>query len=709
MSTEKTTESSAPAVTHQVNVAVHEVTVPKERAQFRALILANPNYFGNLPSAIKPVVSIQYDTTYEAIACVGLQPQLSWLEAVVYINQSYGYNGDVCSSGSQEYVRFYLSTDNGVTWVDQGLTSFTAYDIPHTGALEYDVTLPISPTQNFCFSENLPRVRAILSWNNPPPANTPGFVPVWGNVVDARIQIAPRTFLLLSDLLTAEKVIIPQNLKSILDPSQQLAVAKPKPVPVADLHKKYQAAKVPPHRYAFTEIENVLQHPSAVQSPMVTGYKSILAMLDLNISEVLGSLEATSGDTRYEQLNCVGLDTNRNVLDGIFTVKLREGYSGGLCTAGSQEYVAFWVNWGDGAGWTYAGTASVNVHDITGIPAEGLKYAALLPADVANHRQLCQNGPKTALVRAILSWQTPPPPSDPEYIPVWGNRVDTTVNIDPGTPITTGTANISIIGGVGIGDIDVFGTGLTFSGATFALTGTPTDEWLNTRQCPFGGRIVIQGYPSVGSKYRVWVRESGSSFPTMLTDSIWTVDWKGDGTWTAPDPSGFFTYLDTMQNIDNILAYWDSSGDDVWQVWLEIADTADNVFGSTPAYNIQLDNTAPTVEIHIDSGGDCKSFPVGNGSINGHFVAQDLNFGHFSLGTSPNNPPTMPSNDPTPTTGTSETASPPGDGWNLSLKGMVPCGYVVNLNAWDLSIVGSSPYSHNYNYASVGFCLVASE
>ena len=44
----------------------------KERQQFRALILGNPNYFGNIKaSKLKPVLKIQGDTTYEEIGCVG--------------------------------------------------------------------------------------------------------------------------------------------------------------------------------------------------------------------------------------------------------------------------------------------------------------------------------------------------------------------------------------------------------------------------------------------------------------------------------------------------------------------------------------------------------------------------------------------------------------------------------------------------------------
>lgn len=157
----------------------------RERAQFRALILANPNYFGNLKvSPFTPVLNIQANTAYEEIGCVGFQPQFNRLEAVVYIKQPSGYGGGICSNGTPEYVRFYISFDNGATWDDLGLTSFTAYDIPEgtQGAkrLEYAVTLHNSPPKKFCFVNNLALVRAILSWNVPPPPNDPDFVPVWG-------------------------------------------------------------------------------------------------------------------------------------------------------------------------------------------------------------------------------------------------------------------------------------------------------------------------------------------------------------------------------------------------------------------------------------------------------------------------------------------------------------------------------------------------
>ena len=71
----------------------------RERGRFRALTLANPNYFGNLPdSEFKYVLQVVANTNYESIGCVGFQPQFERLEAVVYVHQPSGYGGGVCNS-----------------------------------------------------------------------------------------------------------------------------------------------------------------------------------------------------------------------------------------------------------------------------------------------------------------------------------------------------------------------------------------------------------------------------------------------------------------------------------------------------------------------------------------------------------------------------------------------------------------------------------
>lgn len=699
-----------PGAVKNAGISVEKLPPEQARGNFHLLLLANPNYFGNLKaSQFKPVLNIAGDTAYEELGCVGFSPSLSRLEAVVAIKQNSGYGGGLCSAGSQEYVRFYLSFDNGTTWQDQGSVSFNAHDITSPKPLEYSVTQPISVSEDFCFVENLPRVRAILSWNNDPPANTPDFVPVWGNVVNVTIQIPSSEFILLNGLLAKAKLQLPANLKQAVDLQQAIPAAPKKALSVAEIAAAYKGKPVPPKRFLYPEIKKVSANQAlsvAVNAPATAAVKHPLALLELNLGDIIGEIFATSGDTTYEELDCVGLDINRSTLVGVVKVKLPYGFNGGLCTAGSTEYVAFWVDWG--SGYQYIGTATLNTHDISGIPADGLEYAVVFPVDVASHMQPCESGPKTANVRAILSWQTAPPTTDPNYVPAWGNQSDALVQIPAGEPIVTGTPNIAIIGGIGVGQIDP-STGMTFSGAVFALTGGFADPWDNTRHCPFGGQIVIQGLPTKGSKYCVMVQKVGSPLPVALTDPIVTTDWMGNPTTQYPDGSGFFTYLDTTQNIDNVLAYWYSSGDDQWNVWLELADdTSDNVLNQTGDYLIQLDNTAPTVAIHIDSGGDCKQF--GAGPIDGHFVAQDLHFGVFSLQTLPSTMVPPPNPPVTATPSTSQTAVSPGDAWDLSTTTpaeMAPCGYVVQLQVWDNSIVGSGPGGHNYNHAEVGFCLTA--
>jgi hypothetical protein len=172
-----------------------------------------------------------------------------------------------------------------------------------------------------------------------------------------------------------------------------------------------------------------------------------------------------------------------------------------------------------------------------------------------------------------------------------------------------------------------------------------------------------------------------------------------------------FDYLPVSQNLLSMLySQWAPSGDDLWQVRLELFTGGGVFLGSTAGHKLQLDNTAPStvtsppmLDIHIDSGGDCKDFTVGV-VVNGHFVARDIHFGHYNLVTLP---ASMSPNNPAPSSDNTQTAPLPGDLWSLNTAGMAPCGYVVVLQAWDRSIVDSHPGSHNYNQDDVGFCLRA--
>jgi hypothetical protein len=106
------------------------------------------------------------------------------------------------------------------------------------------------------------------------------------------------------------------------------------------------------------------------------------------------------------------------MLEAVVTVKKSSGYSGSLCANGSYEYVAFWMDFSDGAGFIYLGTAAVQVHDLQTIPNEDVQYAVFLKKDLSKWLIPCQSGPKLARLRAILSWEFAPPPGNPNYVPV---------------------------------------------------------------------------------------------------------------------------------------------------------------------------------------------------------------------------------------------------------------------------------------------------
>jgi hypothetical protein len=700
----------------------------QERAQFRQLILGNPNYFGNVKvSSFEPVLGVQSDTTYEAIGCVGLQPQFGRLEAVVFINQSLGYGGDVCSSGTPEYVRFYVSFDNGASWQDQGMVSFTAWDIPGDKPLEYEVTLPIHLSGEFCFVQNLPTARAILSWNNPPPPATPDFTPVWGNVVDARIQVAPLELIPLDELLKEAKVELPHHFDNVLNLAQPVSMTRPQTLNAEELFAQYADKGVPQHRFLFPAIQALIAKPALTESVMTPGFPGIFSELDVDVATVIGKLLETNGDTRYEELACVGLNPALNTLVGVVTIKLPNGYSGNLCSAGSQEYVAFWVDWGDGVGWTYAGTTSVTVHDITDIPAQGLQYAAFLPVDVTGRRKPCQDGPTTARVRAILSWAVPPQPSNPDYVPTWGNLDETLIHIKPGPiiPIGTHTPVIETVGNMAVTSID---------GLTGLSHGPAAGAGFTAIDSPFGGTIFMSGhiaYPPdvVGGgaaplKYRVSVsNDNGATWqPLTNTFTVWLTQLV-NGTWSGPFPytqsidvNGWYTYLEDLIGgpgnpmqfvVENILAEWQTGAPmtGLWQIKIEAKDPVTNIiYPGTTTDTVCLDNMAPTASITITSGGGaCADFLVGD-LISGTYAVTDEHFSSLSLSVQPGlggsftSPAPLPRTYPiVPTTGESGT-------WSLDTTGMPRCGYVVYLDAYDRTIVNSGSIGF-HTAAVVGLCL----
>ena len=301
-------------------------------------------------------------------------------------------------------------------------------------------------------------------------------------------------------------------------------------MPLAELAEGYKQAQVPEHRFALPHIAKAVA-PSADQLQLTSAAVSA-SSAGISLQNVLDALDKDSGNTTYEKLECLGLEhqANSDRLVATFHLDKTSGYSGGPCTAGSTEYVAFWADWDDDCKFEYLGTVETNVHDYAKLPDGGLCYAAVLPVDLSRLRQSCER-PVLRHVRAVLSWGTPPSITDPDLVPHWGNRLDTHVQIAPGRPYD-GTARFVIVGGVPAAEIDP-ATGLTLPVAHLAVNGTPLDA----RGCPFSGLITLHGPTDpalVGSTYRVLVTNlTAGGTPTPLMSGFKTVGGLGQ---TLPEP-----------------------------------------------------------------------------------------------------------------------------------------------------------------------------
>jgi hypothetical protein len=679
-----------------------KVEIEKGRSEFASLVAANPNYFGNLTkSAYEAAESMKGNTKYEELTGVAYSPERKQLEAPVAVKLPYGYSGGLCQQGSREYVRFYV--DSGSGWTDVGVVSFSVHDIPASDdcadkpihPLMYTARLDYSPRRRSCKNPQVPRVRAILSWTKEPPENDPGHTPVWGNVTECHIQIAPWALMIEYFQPAIKKFDLdPQLLVDLEDLLVQTPVI-PLPPPTPPLSFAEVASdpvirkNVEPERFAFTQLQHLIAKP--LPEPAFVALKDEWKKFDLDLSKVIVALDKTKGNVSYEELEELGIDNNTDQLAATFRIKKQYGYSGGLCSNGSNEYVSFWVDWDDSCNWSYLDTVKVKAHDLTDIPDSGICYAAVLPVDLSKIQKPC-NSAVIGRVRAVLSWNSPPSTTDPDKVPYWGNRIDAHVQVRPGDESTGLEPKMVLVGGVSVNDINNV-SGMTGPGTLFADNGLGVDAY--NRPCPFGQRVVVRGVQHPGHRYKVEVQRDGESAWTKVTRKFWVTPISGSGSWHHADSDGYFPFLSHAQNFSGILAWWDTTGNDRWTIRLSI----EGVFGWI-TQKVQLDNTSPGASVQITSGlGNCGQFTPGE-LITGKFVARDLHFNRYSLTVKGHPTAGIPS----PSSGTIQTSSS-GDSWQLDTTGMHECGYIIEVHAVDRTIRNSIA-SHWRRNASVGFCII---
>jgi len=147
----------------------------------------------SLSDSLMHLNALNCNTNYEELICVGADYNREALVGTIKVKKSSGYSGSLCSSGSKEYVSFWVQTEENCNWVHAGTSSVTVHDInnmPSEG-LFYSVVLPYKFTdlKKNCGTPQVLKVRAVLSWNVPPSdmncAN-------WGNVVESYIQLKPK-------------------------------------------------------------------------------------------------------------------------------------------------------------------------------------------------------------------------------------------------------------------------------------------------------------------------------------------------------------------------------------------------------------------------------------------------------------------------------------------------------------------------------------
>ena len=692
------------------------VTPPKDleyldlRSNFKALQLSNANYFGNLKeSKEKLVVQIAGNVFYEELKCVSYNPDLQLLNAAITIKQSGGYGGGPCTNGSAEYVRFYVDYLRNGTWVDEGVAATNVHDLP-ADTYCYNVRLKITPKKSSCCDDAaiLPRVRAILSWNSLPPANLPNWIPVWGNVMETNIQVAPshsiwcyiKKGVKLDDAIQNQLLANIEKLQPFIPPIPP----QPDPGPLITLQYLQQAYKgqVEDSRIVMKQIDEIskISALSPVESNInVTGF---------NWADLVNKIKLLQFNTTYEEVKCVALNRELNTLHASVIVKKPFGYSGDLCNQGSKEYVAFYMDFG--GGYIYIGTSSVAVHDISSAPNDGLWYNVMHSVNLLPYqKEWCIAG--KAKVKAILSWNVAPPPNNPNYVASYGDWEECDVEIKPlPKNVNPGQTTVVLekVGGMSVDDInDITGLATTFSAASLG----------GAKNSPFYGTMELIGnifFAGGGMKYRFLVTKPGSvEQPLMDTQTI-TTDTLGslNDVVLNPDPQGWIPFLQTpITNIvADLLGRYHATEEGKHQIRIQAKDAA-NIIYDDPNGSVSLwvDAERPDVHIHIDPaiGGDCADFTTGT-DITGTYSMIDDHAGSFSISVTPAKGATVDV-DGTGTSslsyigGTLPNAGKSGT-FIIHTAGVPRCGYNVRIDAWDRTILNSHTIGF-YNNDVQGFCL----
>ncbi len=667
------------------------------------------------------ILELAQSTAYEEVDCVGLQPDQSALYATIEIKQENGYGGSLCTGpGNREYVRFFADWngdgDFGDPDEDLGVASVAVHDVPGPKPLHYTVAVTIPEHRRLCFLAGPVAVRAVLMYGTIPPAGNPNPPIHWGNVLDAHVQPLTRHLVLL-DVLESAKLALPKQFLPLVD--KQASIAAPQPTIAVESLVQTYGDKVPLHRTLASHLNSTVQAlttNAGLQTSLSDQFTSVLsekALESIDLSAVIGAYLGLGGNTQYEELHCVGLSPDLSAVVGVVRIKEPSGYSGGLCSTGSVEYVAFWADWDDNGSYdSYLGTATVTVHDEP-VPADGLSYAVYLPVDLAAQQRPC-DADHTAKIRGVLSWNTPPSTTNPYTSPTWGNAVEALVQLPVGVPVVGQVPFLSVVGSMSVNNINSAG---------FA-NGVAVGPGFTAVNAPFAGSVMLAGHISnppdlssgqsaltYGLRFRHESEPAGTHHE--IANDFWvTLSHYSGGVWTqtnhlqVADPgTKRFTYLEDLTSngpsgdqtfVEGfLLGQWLPSGatpDGRYEVWM-VAEINGSLVDSNHVW-VRLDNTKPVV--HVVGSAGHVFIPQG-GTLTGTFDVFDQHLGSWTMGVAPSFP-----NAPAPSGGTANV--PAGTPFSLSTATAVPSGYVLEVTAVDRSIVNSGSIGQ-YVTVPLGFCV----
>lgn len=681
------------------------------RTHFKVLQLSNANYFGNLKdSKLKPVELITGNTFYEELKCVSYNPYTDLLNAAIVVKQGSGYSGGPCTNGSLEYVRFYVDYLRNGNWIDEGVAFTNVHDLSFKEDLCYNVQLKLDPKKKACCDDQaiLPRVRAILSWNSAPPANSENWIPVWGNILETNIQIVPSKSIwcYIKKGITLDTKIQDQLVKNIgdlkLTPISVPPQPDPGPIFTLQQYKRHYKEQVEDSRIVLKQVAQL-----STFSPL-SSFKGSIPFENFDWADIIGKIKILQFNTAYEEVKCVALNRELNSLHASVVVKRPTGYLGDLCDAGSKEYVAFYMDFG--SGYQYMGTSGVAVHDIATIPKDGLWYNIALPVNLEPYqKEWCISG--KAKLKAILSWNVAPPVNNPNYVAAYGDWEECNVEIKslpswivPGQQ----TVILEKVGGMVVDDINNV-TGL----ATANLVGSLGGAF----QSPFYGTIELIGhifFASPAMSYRFLVTKPGGIELPLTDNQVITTDTLGTFTDNSFNPGidGWIPYLQTPTTniVGGLLGRYSATGEGMHTVRIQAKDIFNNIYNDPNGLvAFKVDAHAPDVHIHIDPaiGGDCADFTIGT-DITGTYSMLDDHAGSLSISVTPNNGAAVDV-DGTGTAGLSYIAGTiPNAGkagvFVIHTVGVPKCGYNIRIDARDRTIINSHTIGHYANDIQ-GFCL----